>query len=67
MNPLINLKNLVYFIIALGIAYILKNFDPQVPDRNFLWTTDYRVELPVKVKKSGKGSEQPSTFTKMWL
>ena len=27
MNPLINFKNLVYFIIAISIAYVLKYFD----------------------------------------
>lgn len=39
-----------------GMQYIMNNFDPNVPERNFLWTSDYRVELPVRVKKSGKGS-----------
>jgi long-chain-fatty-acid--CoA ligase ACSBG len=49
-----------------GLEFILANFDPQVPDRNFLWTTDYRVELPVRVKKSGPGSEVPYTLVEMW-
>ena len=49
-----------------GLQYILANYDPQVPDRNFLWTTDYTVELPVRVKKSGPGSEQPYTLVEMW-
>jgi long-chain-fatty-acid--CoA ligase ACSBG len=49
-----------------GLEYILNNFDQQVPDRNFLWTTDYRVELPVRVKKSGPGSEKPYTLVEMW-
>jgi hypothetical protein len=26
-----------------GLENILKNYDPNVPQRNFLWTTDYRV------------------------
>lgn len=26
------------------------------------WTTDYTVELPVRVKKSGAGSETPFTL-----
>lgn len=26
-----------------GLEYILSHFDPSVPERNFLWTTDYRV------------------------
>lgn len=47
-------ENLV--ISKVGLEYIINNFDPQVPDKNFLWTTDYKVELPVRVKKTGKGS-----------
>ena len=39
-----------------GLDYILKNFDKSCPDRNFLWTTDFRRELPVRIKKSGPGS-----------
>ncbi len=46
----------IMHISAQGMEHILKNFDPNVPARNFLWTTDYRVELPVRVKKSGRGS-----------
>jgi len=49
-----------------GLEYIINNFDPQVPDRNFLWTTDYRVELPVRVKKTGPGSEKPYTLIGLW-
>jgi long-chain-fatty-acid--CoA ligase ACSBG len=49
-----------------GLEYILKNYDPEVPDRNFLWTSDFRVELPVRVKKTGLGSEKPYTVTEMW-
>lgn len=50
-----------------GLDHILQNFDPSVPERNFLWTSDYKVELPVRIKKSGRGSEPPVTFTNMWL
>lgn len=45
-----------------GLAHILNNFDPNCPERNFLWTVDYKVELPVRVKKVGPGSEKPYTF-----
>ena len=49
-----------------GLDYIIKNFNPENPDKNFLWTTDYKVELPVRVKKHGFGSETPYTFPEMW-
>jgi len=49
-----------------GLSYILNNYDPSCPDRNFLWTSDYKVELPVRVKKTGPGSERPYTFSELW-
>lgn len=49
-----------------GLSYILNNFDPNCPQRNFLWTVDYKVELPVRVKKVGPGSEKPYTFCELW-
>lgn len=49
-----------------GLNFILNNFDAACPDRNFLWTTDYRTELPIRIKKSGPGSEKPYTFNQMW-
>lgn len=42
-----------------GLNYILSNLDPLNPSKNFLWTTDYKVELPIRVKKQGYGSEKP--------
>lgn len=45
------------------MQYILDNFDPKCPERNFLWTTDYKVELPVRVKKEGAGGTIPYTFS----
>jgi len=38
------------------MEYIINHYDPKVPEKNFLWTDDYRVEMPVRVKKSGPGS-----------
>jgi hypothetical protein len=26
-----------------GLSYILNNFDQSCPERNFLWTSDYRI------------------------
>jgi long-chain-fatty-acid--CoA ligase ACSBG len=49
-----------------GLEYILNHFDPKAPEKNFLWTADYRVELPVRVKKSGPGSEKPYTLIELW-
>lgn len=46
----------VLHISSEGLEHILNNYDSTAPERNFLWTTDYKVELPVRVKKQGKGS-----------
>ncbi len=39
-----------------GLNKILAEYDSNKPDKNFLWCNDYRVELPVRVKKTGPGS-----------
>ncbi len=26
-----------------GLEYVLNNFDEKCPERNFLWTSDYKV------------------------
>lgn len=49
-----------------GLEYIMKNFDPKCPQKNFNWVADYRVELPVKVKKTGLAARQPETFIDLW-
>ncbi len=49
-----------------GLENIIKNLDKQCPERNFLWCTDYKTELPVRVKKTGPGSEKPYTIGEMW-
>ena len=43
-------------ISAQGLNEIINSFDSSCPDRNFLWTTDFRKELPIRLKKSGPGS-----------
>jgi long-chain-fatty-acid--CoA ligase ACSBG len=47
------------FISGEGLNHILSNLDPLNQSKNFLWTTDYKVELPIRVKKHGPGSEKP--------
>ena len=49
-----------------GMEYILSHYDSKMPEKNFLWTDDYRVELPVRVKKEGPGSEKPYTLVQLW-
>lgn len=53
-------------ISAEGLHSIIQSFDPACPERNFLWTTDFRRELPIRIKKSGPGSELPLTFNQLW-
>lgn len=37
-------------------------YDSKDPLKNVLWTTNYRLELPIRVRKSGPGSEAPITL-----
>ncbi|CAD8089571.1 unnamed protein product [Paramecium sonneborni] len=45
-----------------GMRQLLKEFDIKDPLKNVQWTTNYRMELPIRVKKSGPGSEIPITL-----
>ena len=45
-----------------GMKQLLKEFDAKDPLKNVLWTTNYKMELPIRVKRSGPGSEIPITL-----
>jgi len=45
-----------FYISPEGLANIAKNFDPQIPAKNIIWTTDIRAELPIILKKDGPGN-----------
>lgn len=40
-----------------GFQKVASNYDPKDPYKNYNWTNDYTLELPIRVKKSGPGSE----------
>lgn len=42
-----------------GLKQLAANFDPLEPMKNVNWTTNYHLELPIRMKKSGPGSEDP--------
>ena len=43
------------FISKEGFGRLARNYDPANPQKNFEWTTDFSVELPIKLKRSGSG------------
>jgi len=45
-----------------GLKQIAKLFDPKNPHKNFTWTTDISVELPIRMKIKGQGSTMPKTL-----
>lgn len=47
-----------FFISPEGMAQIAKNFDPNEPSKNIIWTTDIKAELPIILKKDGPGNNQ---------
>ena len=59
-------KDLQLVISREGMEYINQNFDPKVPERNVLWTTDYRREIPLRLDKTGPGAETPETIIEMF-
>ena len=44
----------------------MRNYDPTNKQKNILWTTDAKVELPIYLQKSGVGSEKPKTLFEVW-
>lgn len=45
-----------------GLERLSTLLDPAKPNKNILWTNDYTVELPIRVKREGPGSEAPFTL-----
>ena len=38
-----------------GLKRLTESWDPKNPLKNFNWTTDYTLELPIRLKKTGPG------------
>ena len=51
---------------AEGVNALTKIFDPACPERNIVWTTDPRVELPIKMDTKGTASMPPITCMDLW-
>jgi long-chain-fatty-acid--CoA ligase ACSBG len=62
----LNKEDLTLNISPQGMADLVINSDASDPDKNLLWTTDARVELPIIMKKFGQGSETPITLMDQW-
>lgn len=48
-------KDEVLQISPQGLARLSAEFDPKEPAKHIYWTTDYTMELPIAIKKSGPG------------
>lgn len=62
----LNEEELTLNISPNGLANIAVNSDPNDPDKNLVWTTDAKIELPVILNKFGPGSETPLTLMDLW-
>lgn len=40
----------------------MSSYRPHHEGEGLVWTTDYLTELPIRMKKYGPGSEQPTTL-----
>lgn len=50
------------FMSAQGFEKLMSRFDTENGGKDVIWTCDYNLELPIKMKKSGPGSETPTTL-----
>jgi len=52
-------NNEYLYISSEGMQKLAQVWDPKDSSKDFNWTVDYTMELPIRVKKSGPGSENP--------
>ena len=45
-----------------GLKKLAQVYDPKDPAKNLKWTTDYTLELPIRLAKQGAASEIPITL-----
>lgn len=39
-----------------GLKRLTQSWDSKNPQKNFNWTTDYTLEMPIRLKKTGPGT-----------
>jgi long-chain-fatty-acid--CoA ligase ACSBG len=59
-------KNEYLYMSAEGLSHMGSLYEPKNPLKHILWTTDITVELPIKMKKEGAGSDQPRTLIELF-
>lgn len=59
-------QNLTLDISPRGMASLALRGDNTDPDRDLIWTTDAKVELPIYRRRTGRGSEAPMTMMELW-
>jgi|JI6StandDraft_1071083.scaffolds.fasta_scaffold277693_2 long-chain-fatty-acid--CoA ligase ACSBG len=50
------------YISTPGFEKLMARYEGENGGKDVVWTTDYNLELPIKLKKSGPGSEVPTTL-----
>ena len=46
------------YISSSGFKRLTETWSPKDPQKNFNWTCDYTLELPIRMKKKGPGLSQ---------
>lgn len=54
------------FISDEGRNKMKKAYDPEDPYKNVLWTTDYKMELPIKMREEGPNKRKPLTLVSIF-
>ena len=50
------------FISSPGFQKLMARYEGENGGQDVIWTSDYNIELPIKLKKAGSGSERPTTL-----
>ena len=64
--PSMNLEDYTLALSPQGVSELITNFDPKNPERNVVWTTDPRVELPILMTRTGPASISAITTMDLW-
>jgi len=62
----LNEEDLTINISPKGFVDLASNTSAHDPQKNIVWTTDAKIELPIILKKFGQGSETPLTLMDQW-
>lgn len=54
------------FVSPEGLQKLAEVYDPKDPLKNINWTVDYKMELPIRMKREGPAADPPRTLIELF-